>query len=123
MAELSAKSKERLATCDPRLQQLVNAIATTRWVVVICGHRGKAEQDAAVAAGNSKTPFPTSKHNSLPSKAVDLAPSAPINWADIAAFKELGRQVKEKAVELKLNIRWGGDFKSFKDFPHFELID
>lgn len=116
-------SKERLATCDERLQRLVTSLlGAYPTLVVICGHRGKAEQDAAVAAGNSKTPWPTSKHNSLPSLAVDLAPSSPIKWGDIEAFKKLGEDVKKQAAALGIHIRWGGDFKTFKDYPHFEII-
>jgi hypothetical protein len=119
---LTPKSKDRLNTCDPKLIKLIEAVATSRPVYVTCGHRNKADQDAAVKGGFSKTPFPTSKHNSLPSKAVDLAPMSPIDWKNIEAFKELGKQVKEKAQELNIKIRWGGDFTSFKDYPHFELV-
>jgi uncharacterized protein YcbK (DUF882 family) len=29
----------------------------------------------------------------------------------------------QAAIELKINIRWGGLFRSFADFPHIELVD
>ncbi|WP_369085001.1 M15 family metallopeptidase [Streptobacillus moniliformis] len=28
---------------------------------------------------------------------------------------------KKFALERGLNISWGGDWKNFKDYPHFEL--
>ena len=37
-------------------------------------------------------------------------------------YKELADVFKQKAKELNINIVWGGDWKSFKDCPHFELI-
>jgi peptidoglycan LD-endopeptidase CwlK len=30
--------------------------------------------------------------------------------------------MKQAAKELGVSIRWGGDFKSFFDGPHFELV-
>jgi hypothetical protein len=74
MPNLSNSSKEKLDTCDPQLIKLVNEAIKYFDFTVICGHRNKEDQDKAVAAGNSKTPWPTSPHNSLPSRAVDLYP-------------------------------------------------
>ena len=76
----------------------------------------------------SKLQFPKSKHNSLPSKAVDVVPY-PINWSDIDRFKDFGKFVIKKAAELGISIRWGGDWdgdgsssdETFLDFPHFEI--
>ncbi|WP_369085160.1 M15 family metallopeptidase [Streptobacillus moniliformis] len=28
---------------------------------------------------------------------------------------------KKYAIDRGLNVSWGGDWKSFKDYPHFEL--
>ncbi len=38
-----------------------------------------------------------------------------IDWNDIAAFKKCGE------IGKKLGLTWGGDFKSIKDYPHFQL--
>lgn len=93
---------------------------------VICGHRNKAEQDKAFAGGFSKLKFPRSKHNSLPSLAVDVVPY-PLDWNDIDAFKRLGALVKQAWASMSdaerdgFTLSWGGDWSSFKDYPHFEL--
>ena len=60
-----------------------------------------------------------SNHNYLPAKAFDVGiftqgvksdkylPTSPL-------YKTLGKYV------YGLNVHWGGNFKSFKDYPHFE---
>lgn len=96
---------------------------------VLCGHRNKEDQDKAFAEGNSKTPWPKSKHNKIPSWAVDIAPY-PIDWNDMDRFKQLAKIVLRIADELAVPIRWGGDFNTDGDKttndawdkPHFELI-
>lgn len=88
---------------------------------VICGHRGEEEQNKAFAEGKSKLKFPNSKHNSRPSMAVDLAPY-PINWNDKEAFKRLSILIKKIASDKQIGITWGGDWKRFRDLPHYELL-
>jgi peptidoglycan L-alanyl-D-glutamate endopeptidase CwlK len=115
-------SLERLATCDPRLQDIAHAAIKRTDFSVACGYRGEQEQNEAFARGFSKLRFPESKHNIKPSKAMDLVPF-PVNWKDIDGFKWLGKIVKEEAAKLHIKIRWGGDFVKWKDYPHFELTD
>ena len=125
---LSPASKDRLATCHPDLIRLVNALDVP--VMVVCGYRGRAEQDAAFNGGQSKAAWPNSYHNQSPSLAVDLVPLTPskalpgkmvIDWSDTAAFDALAATVKAKAGELGIPITWGGDFRAFKDRPHYQL--
>lgn len=120
MPLFSAISKERLATCDPRLQELFNDVIEFRDCSILVGHRGKAAQDLACAEGNSRAPWPTSNHNCSPSRAVDAAPY-PIDWEDIERFKEFADYVKSRATALGIKIRWGGDYRTIKDYDHFEL--
>lgn len=117
---LSKKSLEKLTTCDSRLRIIVGELSSQLDVVVLCGHRTKEEQDKAVAGGFSRAKFPTSKHNSLPSKAVDIAP-LPIDWNNIEAFEHMVDLVKKIAADHGIAIRCGADFKSFKDYPHVEV--
>ncbi|MGE8636345.1 MAG: M15 family metallopeptidase, partial [Achromobacter piechaudii] len=37
------------------------------------------------------------------------------------AFADLAGVVKACAVELGVPVEWGGDWKSFKDEPHFQI--
>lgn len=87
---LGKLSEERLSECHPDLQRLVReaakgvdegdlAYAGIRDMTVLCGFRGKDEQDAAVASGASESPWPLSKHNRMPADAVDVSPY-PVDW-------------------------------------------
>lgn len=115
-------SLARLETCDERLQKIAHAAIKRMDFSVACGHRGEQEQNEAYARGFSKLKFPKSKHNSLPSRAMDLVPW-PVDWADVDRFKELGQIVKEEAAKLGIKIQWGGDWPRFKDRPHYELAE
>jgi len=121
MPQFGARSQIRLDTLDPILQViLMRAIQVTDFSI-ICGHRGEAEQNQAFEAGNSQLVYPRSKHNSCPSRAVDIAPY-PIDWDDIERFCFLAGVVKTVAWSMGVGIIWGGIW-SFKDYPHFELED
>lgn len=117
---LSKLSRERLSQCHPDLQRVVELAAGRYPMAVIQGHRGEKEQNEAFSRGNSKLKWPNSKHNSLPSMAVDLVPM-PLDWNNVKRFDELAVVVKAAAKELGVELVWGGDWKSFKDRPHYEL--
>lgn len=87
---LGKLSMQRLNTCHPDLQVLIQKVsegvdegdlkyAGVTDITVLCGFRGEAEQNQAVADGASETPWPRSKHNRVPSEAVDVAPY-PVEW-------------------------------------------
>lgn len=124
MFKLSKSSKKKLDTCHSFLQQLVFEVLKTADVTVVCGHRTEAEQNDAYDKGASKLKWPHSKHNAYPSMAVDVVPY-PIDWNDIERFKKLSVIVKEAWIKLGLDntytLVWGGDWKSFKDYPHWEI--
>ena len=53
-------------------------------------------------------------------EAVDIAPY-PVDWNNIKRFVQLSEHIKKVAKELKISIEYGGDWKSFKDYPHYQL--
>lgn len=53
--------------------------------------------------------------------AVDLYP-LPISYTNIKPYLILAEHIKKTANRLKISVRYGGDFKSLKDYPHWELI-
>jgi peptidoglycan L-alanyl-D-glutamate endopeptidase CwlK len=53
---------------------------------------------------------------------VDVVPY-PVDWLDLARFRALAKVVKECAEELGTEVQWGGDWKTFVDMPHWELVD
>jgi peptidoglycan L-alanyl-D-glutamate endopeptidase CwlK len=119
MAELTPKSIERLKECHPDLQRIVLELAKQMDIAVLCGFRNERDQQSAFIAGNSKLQWPRSKHNKVPSLAVDIAPK-PIDWENIEKFKEMCELVERIAYDMNIKIRLGRDF-SFHDWPHIEL--
>jgi peptidoglycan L-alanyl-D-glutamate endopeptidase CwlK len=139
VASYSKKSEFELNTCHPKLQQVFRAVLEDGLDHSVSdGHREKEEQDEAVRTGHSTTPFPLSKHNKLPSLAVDAMPY-PVEWAalergdDLAVIKVgfFAGYVLGKAKSLGIKLRWGGDWdmdqdlrdQKFNDWPHFELVE
>lgn len=118
---LGAQSKEKLQGVDIRLVRLVEQAIkeTTVDFTVLEGLRTPERQQQLVNDGFSQTL--KSKH--LTGHAVDLVAivDGKVSW-DKEHYPEIARAMKKAALEQKVNIRWGGDFKSFFDGAHFELI-
>lgn len=128
MPAFSKTSLDRLATCDPRIQRVLQE-AIKHWdFTVLCGHRNEAEQMAAFKKGNSTKRWPDSKHNKLPSTAVDIAPY-PIDWTNLSRFQSLQNRIIGLAagmgIALRCGLDWDGDLDmkdtSFVDGPHLEI--
>ena len=119
MPKFSKRSLDALQQAHPDLQSICFEAIELVDFTVICSYRGKREQNEAFSKGNSKLKFPQSKHNKLPSLAVDIVPY-PLDWDDIESFKKVAKVIKKVASELSIEIEWGGDW-TFKDYPHFEL--
>ena len=117
---LSKTSRQKLNTCHSDLIKLIEAVAETEKCAVICGFRGRYEQEKAYYEGKSKAKWGQSKHNLKPSHAVDVVP-VPLNWEDIPAFEKLGEKIMAKADEMGIKVKWGKYFKGLVDYPHFEL--
>ena len=91
--------------------------------IVTCGVRTLAEQKVLVAKGASKTL--RSRH--IPaangySHAVDLACTikGAVRW-DWPLYDRLAKAMKAAAKAEKVTVEWGGDWKTFKDGPHYQL--
>lgn len=129
MPAFSKTSLDRLATCHPKLQAVLNEVIKYEDFVVLEGHRGQEAQDKAFREGKSKLRWPHGKHNSLPSQAVDVAPY-PVDWNDTHAFARLAGYIQCVADSMGIAVRWGGDWNGngkskderFLDLVHFELI-
>jgi peptidoglycan L-alanyl-D-glutamate endopeptidase CwlK len=86
---------------------------------VIEGLRTKERQAQLVKQGASKTM--NSRH--ITGHAVDLLPHGPDGKGafDWPLYHKLAPAVKAAARAEGVALVWGGDWKSFKDGPHFEL--
>ena len=136
MYNFSRRSLGSLATAEERLQVLFNAVIEEIDCTVIYGHRTPEEQFELFKQGREKKDGwwvkvgktvtnldglnKKSKHNYFPSKAVDVVPF-PLDWNDIESFKNLAIIVKKKAKELNIDVEWGGDWTSLKDYPHWQV--
>ena len=128
MARFGNSSKKRLATCDDRLQKVFNEVIKHVDCSVLEGHRGEERQNKLHKEGKTKVTYPKGRHNSFPSRAVDVVPY-PIDWDDRERFHLFAGFVIGLARGMGINLRWGGDWNQnfevddnmFDDFPHFEL--
>ena len=141
MPSFSASSWAELTTCHADLIVVLSRVIEVFDFTVIDGHRTEEEQNRAFRTGHSKVRWPNSRHNSYPSRAIDIAPWYPetphIRWSDTERFYYLAGYVmmeahvllEEGVIEHKL--RWGGDWdrdtevrdQTFFDLGHFELTD
>ena len=128
MARFGRKSKERLATCDEKLQVLFKEVIKYVDCSILEGHRSKDRQNALYKEGKTKVLYPRGRHNADPSRAVDVVPY-PVDWEDRERMTLFAGFVLGIASQMNINLRWGGDWDQdfevrdnmFDDFPHFEL--
>lgn len=117
---LSRRSLDNLKGVHPDLVRVVKrAIEITPIDFVVTeGLRTRERQKQLVAAGASQTM--NSRH--ITGHAVDLAAwvAGQVRW-DWPLYEKLAQAMKQAAKELKVALEWGGDWKTFKDGPHFEL--
>ena len=118
--QLDERSEKRLEGVNEALVSVVRRAArnTTVDFIVTEGLRTKERQAQLVAKGASRTM--NSKH--LTGRAVDLAAmiDGEVRW-DWPLYHKLAKAMKDAAAECGVKIVWGGDWRTFKDGPHFEL--
>lgn len=125
---LTTRSVQRLSKVHPDLVRVVKRaaamIAGDPGFQITCGLRSLDEQKQLVAKGASKTM--RSRHlpgrkNGL-SHAVDLVATVDgkVRW-DWPLYTKLAAVMKAAAKAEKVTIEWGGDWRTFKDGPHFQL--
>lgn len=123
---LSSRSLARLATVHPDLRRVVSrAIGMTPIdFAVLEGRRTVERQQALLAAGATTTM--NSRHLAHPAdglaRAVDVAPlvGGKVRW-DWPLYHRLAKVMKAAAEAEGVPLEWGGDWKSFKDGPHWQL--
>lgn len=120
MFKLSQKSLDRMSGVHPDLVAVVKrAIEITEIdFTVLEGVRSVARQEQLFKAGASKT----MKGRHLTGHAVDLGAyvGGSVRW-DWPLYNKIAIAMKAAAIELQIAIEWGGDWKTFKDGPHFQL--
>lgn len=122
---LSEKSLAKLTLAHPDLERVIQRAAALSSIdfTVLEVARTLARQKDLVAKGASKT----MKSRHLPgadgkSRAVDIAPldGGQVSWA-WPLYHKLAPFIKQAAKECGVPIEWGGDWRTFKDGPHWQL--
>lgn len=135
MFELNKISKERLSKVHPDLQkvvnravEIINELGTNDWFVVSEGLRTLERQRELFKQGLSQL---ENKGRHLQGHAVDIAAwidkdkDQVVDRDEIYWTKEeyirLNVIFRQAAKDVEVPIEWGGDWKSFKDRPHYQL--
>lgn len=118
--KLTARDESRMVGLHPDLIRVIRRAAATTTIpfAVIEGMRTLATQRQYVAKGASRTL--RSRH--LTGHAIDIAPmiGGKITWA-WPVYHQLAPIVKAAAAAEGVPIEWGGDWRTFKDGPHWQL--
>ena len=128
MPKFGKKSKEHLSTCHEDLQKVFNEVIKHVDCSVLEGHRDEKRQEKLFSEGKTKVHYPMGRHNTKPSRAVDVVPF-PVDWKARDRFHLFSGYVIGMARGMGISLRWGGDWNmnfnvddnKFDDFPHFEL--
>ena len=144
MPDFSRRSRGILDTCHPDIIAVCNELIITYDFSVLHGLRTAQEQFDRYCKGRrlegnrwvvvDKRQIVTymdgtnkrSYHNFTPSTAVDIAPY-PIDWKNKNRFHYMAGMFMGIAYRLRIQgiidseFEWGGNWKRFKDLPHFQI--
>ncbi len=120
MFELSKRSRNKLIGVHEDLVLVVKcAIERTKIdFTVLEGLRSLERQQSLVNLKKSQT----MKSRHLTGHAVDLAAlvDGKICW-EPAVYENIAHAMKETSRDFSVPIEWGGDWKTFKDYVHWQL--
>lgn len=129
MYKFGKRSREALESAHPTWTKIMNEVIKHVDCSVLEGHRSQLRQNELCREGRSQLRWPNSKHNSMPSIAIDVVPY-PIDWKDHDRLRGFAFFVKGVAASMGHKVRlgadWDGDFtckdQRFHDLPHMELL-
>jgi peptidoglycan L-alanyl-D-glutamate endopeptidase CwlK len=120
MFSLGPRSKMRLKGVHPDLVKLVERAIQVSDVdfTVLEGLRSIDRQRELVKAGASQT----LKSRHLTGHAVDLGAwvDNQVDWS-WPLYSKINLAMLAASIELQIPIEWGGNWKTFKDGPHWQL--
>lgn len=133
---MDPRSEGLLAVVHPDLGRVIRVAAQSPQPFgVIYGIRTLAAEAQAVASGHSTTMhsrhlpqkrYATAQHPEGLACAVDVAHlvGGKIDFApghEAYVFGAIAVQIHAAAAGLNIPVEWGGDWKTFKDWGHFQL--
>lgn len=139
MNVFSNRSKSNLIGIHPDLVRLMNKAIKNCPIdfTITDGIRTTVQQQELYAQGRTKPGAVVTNTDGIRKKsnhqikadgygyAVDLYPyyNGKVHVNDVNNLKVIANHIKSVAEKMDISIQWGGDWKSFKDYPHFELND
>ena len=115
-----SRTEANLQGIHPDLIKLVHQVLGKypTLFVVTEGLRTLERQKQLFAAGATTT----LKSRHITGHAFDVAAlvNGEVRW-DWPLYKKIADIIKAEAKVLDIGIEWGGDWKTFKDGPHFQL--
>lgn len=126
---LSNDSNRQLDTCHPKIGRLIREVdrrlskrrVQKLDIKAVCGHRGEIAQEQAFKDGNSDKHWPDSRHNTLPSTALDMTPY-PEMWSDPELLMLIIGYTLAVADEMDIEIEVGALWHK-RDRPHIQLTE
>lgn len=135
MYKFSQRSLNNLEGLHPKLQEFATELikVTPYDITITCGVRTAEEQNKLYQQGRTKAGKIVTKCDGYKIKSKHQVKADGLGYAfDIAVIidnksnwnKKVFKDVADSARELmkKYNIEWGGDWKNFSDYPHFQLM-
>lgn len=116
----SQRSENNLKGVNPDLVKIVRRALQLSPVDfgITEGLRTVERQRQLVAAGKSQTM--NSRHISGHAVDVFAYPTSAGSW-EWKYYEQIATAFKQAAKELNIPVEWGGDWKTLKDGPHFQL--
>ncbi|MBR8702239.1 MULTISPECIES: M15 family metallopeptidase [unclassified Fusobacterium] len=134
MAEFNKKSKSNLIGLHPQLVAFAEELLSISpyYFIITAGVRTAEEQNKLYQQGRTNQGKKVTNcdgykyksnhqvHDDGLGYAFDIAivVGNKLNWSP-AKYMEVAKTAR--GIMSKYNIEWGGDWKSFKDYPHFQL--
>lgn len=134
---MDLESNRLLDQAHGDLQVLFERVSQFYKFRITCSVRNEQDQNAAYNAGYSKLKYPDSKHNKIPSMAVDVYPvvggKPVLNKVDmllfagrVAGIADMLYQIGEIHSKLRIGADWNSNGaasdEKFLDVAHFEII-
>lgn len=118
--KLSQKSLDRMAGAHPDLVKVVTRAIELSPVDfgITEGLRSVDRQKQLLAEGKSQT----MKSRHITGHAVDVVAyvDGKVSW-EWKLYEQISKAFKQASVDVGVPIEWGGDWKTLKDGPHFQL--
>ncbi len=137
MYKFSQRSVNNLKDIHPELIKVLTEAIKNSPVdfTITCGVRTTKEQQKLYAQGRTLPGPKVTNADGTKTKsnhqvkadgygyAVDLYPyyNGKVQVDDDKNLKIIAEHIKTIARKLEIKVEWGGDWKNFKDYPHFEL--